>query len=388
MSLIRVCLDTNILHQESLFSRRMKILRKLIGNGEIFLVLPEMVVREYKSKLIEQVSEDAHNIDKSIQSLKRKGIAAKFIEDYENIYSSKLRSETGKIEDQIDLWLKENNVEVFEISRTLTTNLFDNYFDGVGAFKKKKNRCDIPDAVIYDAVIQISRNEPLSLIVKDEHLKEQFDRLPNVRTYESLELFLAQGEIQEKLTHIDGRDSKIGAVLEYLNEYDFHCQVEEYFGRQGVNGLDDTYYDSSIELPYEFHNVQFVDLEVQAIDANEDKELCLYDPIFLEEKKFSIRIDISSKASFDMTCGLDDFEELPAKARKNLEVDLLGDNLIKVKGIIEVKYQTVLELNGIDYKIEELPTINAHMSYLGTENAAYTANLIVERVVVDDLQWL
>ncbi|XCN74458.1 MAG: PIN domain-containing protein [Candidatus Electrothrix aestuarii] len=50
--MIKIILDTNILHQEGLNSTRFQILQRLIKSNAVSLIVPEIVIEEYKSKRV------------------------------------------------------------------------------------------------------------------------------------------------------------------------------------------------------------------------------------------------------------------------------------------------------------------------------------------------
>ena len=63
--MINVVLDTNILHQEGLFSRNMQLLTRLASFDQVSISIPQLVKREYLSKI------DAESVS-SLQSINAK----------------------------------------------------------------------------------------------------------------------------------------------------------------------------------------------------------------------------------------------------------------------------------------------------------------------------
>ena len=54
--MLNVLLDTNILHEEGLNSTRVLRIQRLIKSNDLKLIVPEIVVNEFKSKRIEQAN--------------------------------------------------------------------------------------------------------------------------------------------------------------------------------------------------------------------------------------------------------------------------------------------------------------------------------------------
>lgn len=183
--MLNVLLDTNILHEEGLNSTRIQRVQRLIKSNDLKLIVPEIVINEFKSKIVEQANSDLERIQSGLDSLQRKNILPKDsyqIRESIKFISNLINSANGKV----DIWMKENNVSVYKISNTSIDELFASYFSGTGAFRGKKKREDIPDAVIYDGIVKISKDTKLIVIVKDGALLSAISKLMNVETYSSL----------------------------------------------------------------------------------------------------------------------------------------------------------------------------------------------------------
>ncbi len=153
--MITVLFDTNILHQEGLFSSRIQRFQRLLKSSECRLIIPEIVLEEYRSKRIAIARHEFAAIIQSCENLKRNNFFDKewgFTTYLDNI----LKECIENISNVIDSWVEKNDVDVYKISNTCIDKLFKNYFAGAGAFREPKCREDIPDAVIYDAIENIS----------------------------------------------------------------------------------------------------------------------------------------------------------------------------------------------------------------------------------------
>ena len=60
--MLNVLLDTNILHEEGLNSTRVRRIQRLIKSNDLKLIIPEIVVNEFKSIRIEQANSDLDKI--------------------------------------------------------------------------------------------------------------------------------------------------------------------------------------------------------------------------------------------------------------------------------------------------------------------------------------
>lgn len=135
--MLNVLLDTNILHQEGLNSTRVQRIQRLIKSNDLKLIIPEIVVNEFKSKRIEQANIDLDKVQSGLDSLQRKNIVVKDLPLNKGVIQFILSS-ISQSNDKVDTWRKGNNVDIYKISNTSIEELFASYFTGAGAFRYKK----------------------------------------------------------------------------------------------------------------------------------------------------------------------------------------------------------------------------------------------------------
>ena len=269
--MIAVLFDTNILHQEGLYSTRIQRFQRLLKESECKLIIPEIVIEEYRSKRISIAEQEFSIIKKSWDKLQRK----KLIKNDGGMFPYSLNSTykdcINNISTSIDSWLKENNVEIYKISNTCIDNLFKNYFAGHGAFREKKSREDIPDAVIYDAIINIAKETKLYVIVKDNGLQKALKEIKNVECLPSLDDFLNIDSIKETTIKLDKKESRISNILEYLGSADAGIHLESYLNGVGINNLDNTFSSDMINAFY-FKDIPIIEAELIALDQSKEKD--------------------------------------------------------------------------------------------------------------------
>jgi rRNA-processing protein FCF1 len=183
--MLNVLLDTNILHEEGLNSTRVQRIQRLIKSNDLKLIIPEIVVNEFKSIRIEQANSDLDKIQSGLDRLQRKNITGKDSRPIKEVIQFILSS-ISLFNDNVDTWMEHNNVDIYNISNTSIEDLFASYFSGTGAFRNKKAREDIPDAVIYDGIVKISKDTKIAVVVKDGVLLSAISKLNNVDCYSSL----------------------------------------------------------------------------------------------------------------------------------------------------------------------------------------------------------
>lgn len=384
--MLTVLFDTNILHQEGLYSTRIQRFQRLLKESECKLIIPEIVIEEYRSKRISIAEQEFSIIKKSWDKLQRK----KLIKIDGGMFSYSLNSTykdcINNISTSIDSWLKENNVEIYKISNTCIDNLFKNYFAGHGAFREKKSREDIPDAVIYDAIINIAKETKLYVIVKDDGLQKALKEIENVECLPSLDDFLNIDSIKETTIKLDKKESRISNILEYLGSANAGIHLESYLNGVGINNLDNTFSSDMINAFY-FKDIPIIEAELIALDQGKEKEIYFYNPSYLENNKFCIYFKFDSRASikFSCRCQEDDFDDLPRRLSKAISIKETDDsNVLDVSGILDVEFLGVIIMSNIseEYTPQEL---DIHFSYMGSEQCEISCAVDIESVDISYL---
>jgi len=383
--MITVLFDTNILHQEGLYSSRIQRFQRLLKNSECKLIIPEIVLEEYRSKRIAIAEHEFTIINKSFETLQRK----KFSLNNEGIFTYSLnnihRECVDNVSKRIDSWIKDNDVEIYKISNTCIDNLFKNYFTGFGAFREPKSREDIPDAVIYDAIINISKKTKLYVIVKDGGLQKSLCEVENVEIFPSLDDFLNIDSIKEKTIELDAQNSRVNTIVKYLDSIDCAMNLQTYFFKVGINGIGYAFSSESIKFPYDYEEINIINPELIAINPKEEKDFYFHKPHYLGNNKFSLSFSFESKASINFYCLEEEYECLPYKVRKVLSKKLTEDsNNLYVSGILEAQFHGVVTISNI---ADELTAdqLKVHFSYLGAEECELLCTLDIESVEITEL---
>ncbi|MCT7947982.1 PIN domain-containing protein [Shewanella septentrionalis] len=379
--MLNVLLDTNILHEEGLNSTRIQRVQRLIKSNDLKLIVPEIVINEFKSKIVEQANSDLERIQSGLDSLQRKNILPKDsyqIRESIKFISNLINSANGKV----DIWMKENNVSVYKISNTSIDELFASYFSGTGAFRGKKKREDIPDAVIYDGIVKISKDTKLIVIVKDGALLSAISKLMNVETYSSLNELLETPLLKERTEELDKEESKVKSILDALNSFDYWYSISKHIEENKLIDIKSRYENDFIRLPYEFEDIEISSKELNIKSAG---DVTLSAPNYLGNKRFSLTMNIESKADFSFHCEDEHYELLPYIYRKSLTKEL-SENSSKIHayGTLDVTLQGVVVIENIDENME-VSELKLHLSYLGADCCEIECKPEVESISVNDI---
>ncbi|MGK0271987.1 MAG: hypothetical protein ACI88H_002653 [Cocleimonas sp.] len=379
--MLKVLLDTNILHEEGLLSTRVQRIQRLIKSNDLKLIIPEIVINEFKSKRVEDANADMIKIQSSLDNLQRKNITLKDsfpIRQAINFISSSIKSTN----DSVDVWMEENNVSIYKISNTSIDELFDSYFSGTGAFRGKKKREDIPDAVIYDGIVKISKDTKLIVVVKDGVLLSAISKLENVEPYSSLSELLELPLLKGRIEELDKEERKVKSILEILGTSNCRYDISKYIEDNELVEIESLYKNDFIILPYELEDIEVSKKEVKVKSVG---DIYLSLPNYLGNKKFSLTIDIESKAEFSFYCEDEQYELLPYVYRKVLTKESHENSSeIHVYGTLDVTLQGVLVIENIDENTEA-SDLKLHLSYLGADRCEIECMIEIESVKINEI---
>jgi rRNA-processing protein FCF1 len=379
--MLNVLLDTNILHEEGLNSTRVQRIQRLIKSNDLKLIIPEIVVNEFKSKRIEQANKDLDKVQCGLDSLQRKNITAKDSSLIKKVIQFILSS-ISLSNDKVDTWMEDNNVEIYKISNTSIEDLFASYFSGTGAFRSKKKREDIPDAVIYDGIVKISKDTKIAVVVKDGVLLSALSKLNNVECYSSLSVLLELPLLKKRIEELDKEESKVKSILEVLDTFDCQYNISSYLNENNLVGVEGCYQGDFVKLPYDFEYIEVLDQEIKIKSVG---DIYLFSPNYLGNKKFSLTMNIESKAELSFYCEDEQYELLPYVYRKALTKELSKNrDEVHVYGTLGVTLQGVLVVENIDENTEA-SELKLHLSYLGADRCEIKCSLEIESIQVNDI---
>jgi rRNA-processing protein FCF1 len=377
----KILLDTNILHQEGLTSTRFQILQRLVKSGNVSLIIPEIVIEEYKSKRIEQASDDLNKIQSAIDRLHRKATIDKDCFEVSQ-FSNFLASTVNEIDQAIETWLSDNQVVVLPISNTSIDGLFKSYFAGTGAFRNKKQREDIPDAVIYDCIIKLAKTDELTVIAKDGVLIESIKNLDNIRIYKELAEVIDTPILKMKLAELNASEMKVKSIIETLSTGSCIYDISEFLTENNMVKVEGLYDDDFVEFPYDLNSIELKGHEVQVASLN---DVYVSSPTYLGRGKFSYTLEVECDASLSFYCESDAYESLSYEYRKALsKSEISGQSEVFVKGDISVLFKGVAVLSGIDTSIDS-SQLEVHLSYLGVERSQIVCEVNLEKLEVKDI---
>lgn len=290
-----VILDSNILHEEGFHSNDMRMLKGLIDDNLVAVHLPELVCREFLTHRSYKIIDALDRARKEINSVERdvKQISSTISESI-NTLKDCIQSETesieGLVEGSFNEWLKEYSVRVIELDVNTTPGVFDDYFKGLGAFRDKKKRDDIPDAFINKAISSlIDTVGDVTVIIKDREFTRHLRGNPNVAVLNNLrDLFNYDGL---------GKSLANAEVRSFIASTEFSHAIEEYLEMQ-PQGLGEHYFENE-----EIDGSEIIDVFLMNLSVELDS-LDSIDIISMENIRSINDSEFSAIFKFQMNAGV------------------------------------------------------------------------------------
>jgi len=204
---IRVLLDTNIYFKDP---RRNKLgfsaLSRLCKAEEVRLYLPFIVQREFQTQQSLRAKQSVATIISEARLL-RDAVGTPDDVEVELARMQELldgqRDELANaIEAELLSWAHEHHVELVDLDAGQAKAAMNGYFVGAAPYKSVKNRADIPDALLLEAVRNLA-SEPLNVVSDDKAFREACSGVANTTVFASLDAFIQAKEAQRALQKLD-----------------------------------------------------------------------------------------------------------------------------------------------------------------------------------------
>ena len=315
-------------------------LTSLGKSGLIQLHIPYIVEKEYVSQLTKQETDKFKSASSSMNSIKRSHFVSDTNETFFKETISKLskleKSAISKIEQQFTRWIKVSKAIVHNIKENHAGKVFEKYFKGAKPFSQQKNRSDIPDAFIYEAIKDISQSEQdVHVICNDKNLRESFSSDSGITTYESLDDFIKTKTCQNLLLEQKVRTHFADIILDLKEREDKIKAV-----------INDEYIDSLAGKTFEdaFIPEDNNEATIQTIDEINSLEILFDDSIYYGNAILGIPFHLTTEAECYFCIFKSDYYGLPASRREYMSIDDWNEHYymatetytLEVNGIVSV----------------------------------------------------
>lgn len=383
---MRVSLDTNVLHQEGFKSQSMRLLQRLISAGFVKLYISRIVLREHDTKrqteTCSKLQSARDNLLEINKAFSKSGAQMSVL--------SKLESEIAKLAPDLDAnreasteaWLRDFEVEIIEADAKIYESSWDDYFSGGGAFKRPKNREDIPDAVIARSLERLaSDGGELTFICKDGQLKKFMSEVSGVQVFSELSEFISSTDAVRKLDELDSHDKAIEAYKAAIGSDEFLTGVVKYFSASGSDFQYATWQGEEIENKSGLPLVAYGDPVVKGVVAPSVTKLRFGPVASIAPRHYVVPISFTANARFIFLADYNEWLQAPDDVKE--WVDVISSDRV---GLCKFSALQTCDITGqVDIHLLESVTpkeLLIHAKYIGADDSPLDIEFIPGKVVV------
>lgn len=210
MSKVRVAIDTSILRGDGgLSSGTMEALTRFAENGHVEILVPLVVAREFISKPSPRI-EAMEEIGTVLKNLKKTGLIElhQKITDFEtSVREAFDRHETLAIK-RFGEWQRRTGAVILPPAGDHAAKVIEKYFAGTLPFKYQKARVDIPDALIVEAILDLTSEGPIFVLAHDGRVAKALKTNSAVEVFSTIKELLDSDNFQDALGDIDEVDAE------------------------------------------------------------------------------------------------------------------------------------------------------------------------------------
>ncbi|WNN41285.1 PIN domain-containing protein [Pseudomonas inefficax] len=383
---MRVSLDTNVLHQEGFNSQSMRLLQRLIIAGFVKLYISRIVLREHDTKRYTETCSRLQSVRDNLLEINKA-----FLKSGAQMSAlSRLESQIEKLAPDLDAsreasteaWLRDFQIEIIEADAQVHELAWDDYFSGNGAFKRAKNREDIPDAVIARSLERLaSDEEELTFICKDGQLKKFMSEVPGVRVFSELSEFISSPDAVNKLNELDSHDKAIEAYKAAIASEEFLVGVIKYFSAPESDFQYATWQGEEIESKSGLPLVVYGEPVVKGVVAQSVKSLRFGPVASLAPRHYVVPISFTANARFIFLADYNEWLQAPDDVKE--WVDVISSDRA---GLCKFSALQACEITGqVDIHFPEGVTPESmliHANYIGADDSPLDIEFIPGKVVV------
>lgn len=180
-----------------------KAVARLAQGKHVTFHVPDIVRREFLSQEEEIQEKNAKAIQDSLKNLGKRPLDAAGADFLKKVsgasadMAAKLKESAAK---EFADWSKSISAVDHPIDQAHGARVMDSYFDGTPPFNKKKNKEDIPDSFVWQAIQDLSKtHKPLYVVSGDGDIAGPLQGNKDFVVFRSLEDLIASGPIQTLL---------------------------------------------------------------------------------------------------------------------------------------------------------------------------------------------
>ncbi|WP_447934418.1 PIN domain-containing protein [Stenotrophomonas lactitubi] len=341
MSQIQLFMDTNILHQETLTSARMKSLFRVIESNFVELFIPSIVAREYVTKIAHDGSAKLQSAAASLDAVVRAARVNKLADDLSRLSGeiTTIQSEyVAACEEGFSSWARQYKVKILDFSPESITSVLNGYFSGASPFRAVKAREDLLDAMIGTSIeAHVSAGKDATVLIKDGVFKRHLSEVAGVQVFDSLGEFLDSPRLVAELRRLDA-EANIPQLLVALSTPETKGLVQDY-ARSTQSVLDTIYAEDYMVAGVERLPVDGFGVRVNGPIVENVRSLEIDDVQYIGNQSFAYNFLMFARVGIDFCADYGDYVDFEGDPRMRLTsmngsgvCDITSDGVARIDG--------------------------------------------------------
>ncbi|QNN76821.1 DUF4935 domain-containing protein [Pseudoxanthomonas mexicana] len=246
---LKVILDTNVYTSDRFRQGQgFKTLSTLCTNGHTEVLLPHIVKREFETQLDANAAKVIAEFEKASKQLARGPIPKDLRAELDTLrekFKTRKPEVIGSHAASFAEWQQAHGVSELALNGDHAVAAMLNYFTGGPPFKSAKKRDDIPDALLYQQVVDLAQQGPIVFVCKDATLSASVGGIANITHYADLNSFVASPQIQAVIAQQEAAENAT-KLLQRLKAFaaDLPNALTEYVSDHGAEDLASTHFSS------------------------------------------------------------------------------------------------------------------------------------------------
>lgn len=376
-------LDTNILMQEGLSSRNMRILRRLVNASHVEIFIPEIVKKEFLSRRVSEAKQSLEKAKDSLSLVDKNILKDSDVHKKIKIAQAHIREAEVLIEESINndfsLWKRDLSASILPFRTECMTDVINEYFAGASVYRKPKSREDIPDAIINKSIdALISEKQEITVAIKDGVFKNYLSRNENITIVDSLKEFLDLESNRNKLTELDSLSERISEITQYLSGNTFTAALLLYLTKSS-NQIEEVYLEEHEISNKSELNIETFGERINFPQVDTVKNFMIESVDYLSKKFYSLEVSFEANAILYYCADYAEYMHIEEDTNRcvsieNMKSDGICDlsELFKFKfnGYVEIGLKEDLDINAIKLYSDCLSSeVNPIIVDLRIENA-------------------
>ena len=326
-------------------------LKRLAEAGEIRLHVPRVVIEEFLSQQIEQYVAGLSEIRTLVVKFKKKHApdVVREVLDNTDQQLSRLKEElVAFARTDFDQWVREAGAEVHGIAESHGKRVMDAYFSGAMPFREKKRREDIPDAFIWQVVLDLveSRGE-VHVVSKDGTIKTASEAHASIVWFGTVEEFIASDTCQTPLRKnlANANFQRLLSVYPQLLD-----EIRSAVDSQAVDVLDGKTVTGH-EIPDDNNEAT-----ITSIGKSQNIEINARDAEYFGDGLFVIPVTFTNECLLNYAVFKSDFYCLPEDKIEQVSVSELNDHYYDAEEyyVLSVTASVVVNLESTEIESEDI----------------------------------